>query len=60
MNGVIREELTFRATRSSGDVSALLLRPPDARCLLVFSHGAGAGMRHKLADRVAHWSLALV
>jgi uncharacterized protein len=27
-------------------VSALLLRPPDARWLLVLAHGAGAGMRH--------------
>lgn len=32
----------------SGDrqVSAILLEPDGARCLLVFAHGAGAGMRH--------------
>lgn len=28
------------------EVSALLSRPPNARCLLVLGHGAGAGMRH--------------
>ena len=32
----------------AGDsVSALLIRPPDARALYVFAHGAGAGMNHK-------------
>lgn len=29
------------------EVSALLLRPPDAEWLLVLAHGAGAGMRHR-------------
>ena len=28
-------------------VSALLIRPPDAKALYVFAHGAGAGMNHK-------------
>src|SRR5436305_6066623 len=28
-------------------VSALLIRPPDAKALYVFAHGAGAGMDHK-------------
>ncbi len=31
----------------AGSVSALLLRPPAARWLLVLGHGAGAGMRHR-------------
>ncbi|MEE8106010.1 MAG: alpha/beta family hydrolase [Planctomycetota bacterium] len=39
-------EIRFLATRSSGEVSALLIRPRDAFALYVFSHGAGAGMRH--------------
>ncbi len=30
----------------AGPVSALLLRPKATRCLLVFGHGSGAGMRH--------------
>jgi predicted alpha/beta-hydrolase family hydrolase len=38
---------TFLATPKQGEVSALLLRPAGARRLLVFAHGAGAGMRHR-------------
>jgi predicted alpha/beta-hydrolase family hydrolase len=30
-----------------GSVSALLIRPPDAKALYLFAHGAGAGMTHK-------------
>src|SRR6185503_1485514 len=29
-----------------GRVSGLFLRPPDAKALYVFAHGAGAGMTH--------------
>jgi predicted alpha/beta-hydrolase family hydrolase len=36
-----------------GPVSAILLRPDDARLLFVFGHGAGAGMRHPFMERVA-------
>src|SRR6202790_513976 len=39
------------------EVSALLLLPPSATCLLVLAHGAGAGMSHTFmtatADRLA-------
>ncbi len=45
-------ELRFTASRSSGEVSALLLRPADARGLLVLAHGAGAGMRHVFLEEV--------
>jgi predicted alpha/beta-hydrolase family hydrolase len=31
---------------NAGEVSSILLRPPDARWMLVLGHGAGAGMRH--------------
>lgn len=34
-------------------VSALLLRPPDARALLVLAHGAGAGMSHRFLEGLA-------
>lgn len=47
------EEHQFEATRSSGEVSALLLRPADARCLLIFGHGAGAGMRHTFMETMS-------
>ena len=41
------EPLSFPATTAKGTVSALLCCPDDARWLLVFAHGAGAGMRHR-------------
>jgi uncharacterized protein len=37
----------------AGEVSAILLRPADARCLLVLAHGAGAGMRHSFMEEMA-------
>lgn len=47
-------ELRFQASRSSGEVSALLERPDSARWLMVLGHGAGAGMRHHfMQDAVA-------
>ena len=52
--GVSRtRELRFEASKTSGNVSALLLRPKDARWLLVFAHGAGAGMRHRFMEAMA-------
>jgi predicted alpha/beta-hydrolase family hydrolase len=35
-----------------GSVSAILERPPDAKALYVFAHGAGAGMRHAFMEAV--------
>lgn len=46
-------ELRFEATKRSGEVSALLLRPGLARWLLVLGHGAGAGMRHSFMEAIA-------
>lgn len=46
-------ELKFEASKSSGQVSAILMRPPEARWLLVLGHGAGAGMRHVFMESVA-------
>jgi uncharacterized protein len=46
-------ELRFLASRSAGEVSAILLRPATARCLYVFGHGAGAGMRHHFMEDAA-------
>jgi predicted alpha/beta-hydrolase family hydrolase len=36
-----------------GQVSGLLLRPPDARALYLFAHGAGAGMTHRAMESSA-------
>jgi hypothetical protein len=45
--------LTVRVSDSAGEVEALLLRPSDARWLLVFAHGAGAGMHHPFMEHLA-------
>jgi predicted alpha/beta-hydrolase family hydrolase len=45
--------LRFRVNEKFGDVSALLLRPEDARALLVLAHGAGAGMQHRFMEELA-------
>ena len=46
-------ELRFSVVETSGEVSALLARPPDARLLYVLAHGAGAGMRHTFLESIA-------
>ncbi len=48
-----RAESRFVATRSSGEVSAILLLPANARSLFVLAHGAGAGMRHRFLEALA-------
>jgi uncharacterized protein len=37
----------------AGKVSALLVRPAEARSLLVLAHGAGAGMKHPFLEKLA-------
>ena len=43
----------FRASRSAGEVSALVTRPEDARWMLVLAHGAGAGMEHAFMEALS-------
>ena len=38
---------------NAGSVSALLIRPADARACFVFAHGAGAGMTHTAMEATA-------
>jgi uncharacterized protein len=47
------ERLTF-PVENAGEVSSLLLRPGDARWLLLLAHGAGAGMRHPFMESLAN------
>lgn len=42
------------AVGNAGAVSALLIRPADARACFVFAHGAGAGMTHAAMEAAAH------
>ncbi|MBM2846222.1 MAG: alpha/beta hydrolase [Bacteroidetes bacterium] len=46
------KKLKFKATNTAGEVGALLLAPDDARWLLVFAHGAGAGMHHPFMEEM--------
>jgi hypothetical protein len=44
---------TIEATPDAGNVSTLLVEPPDARALYVFGHGAGAGMKNTFMNTMA-------
>src|SRR5213594_2147535 len=46
-------ELRVRVGEITGGVSALLVRPADARFLYVLAHGAGAGMRHPFLESIS-------
>jgi uncharacterized protein len=46
------ERLQF-AVEGAGEVSAILMRPADARWLLVLAHGAGAGITHPFLEKLA-------
>jgi predicted alpha/beta-hydrolase family hydrolase len=46
-------ELLHFPVPNSGNVSALLLLPPNAHQLLVLAHGAGAGMQHSFMESLA-------
>lgn len=45
--------LRFHASRSAGEVSALVTRPEEAHAMLVLAHGAGAGMEHAFMEALA-------
>jgi predicted alpha/beta-hydrolase family hydrolase len=45
--------MAIRVSESIGDVEAALLRPDDAKWLLVLAHGAGAGMHHPFMEHLA-------
>lgn len=56
------QEMKFLATPEKGEVSALLIRPPDASHLLVLGHGASTNMRHAtlqtISERMADAGIA--
>ena len=49
----MNRELRFAASRSAGEVSALVCRPSGAKLMLCFAHGAGAGMRHAFMEAIS-------
>ena len=50
MTAVTAKDVQIAVDANVGMVSALLLRPPSAKALLVIAHGAGAGMRHRFME----------
>jgi hypothetical protein len=49
----VAKDIQFAVNEKAGVVSGLLMKPADARALLVLAHGAGAGMRHKFLEAAA-------
>ena len=47
------KNLRFLANKSSGEVSAILMTPDKTEKLLVFAHGAGAGMMNSFMQRMS-------
>ncbi len=45
--------LRTRVVDTDSEVEAALLRPDDAKWLLVLAHGAGAGMHHSFMENLA-------
>ena len=52
MNGAAKDVL-IPINAKAGVVSGLLLKPANAKALLIFAHGAGAGMRHRFMEACA-------
>jgi uncharacterized protein len=48
-------KLKFTATKSSGEVSGLLMLPEDVKALFVFAHGAGAPMDHPFMNKASEY-----
>jgi predicted alpha/beta-hydrolase family hydrolase len=59
---MIEQEIHFAAGESLAEVSAILLRPENARWLMALAHGAGVGVRHEfmtgLAQSLANHGIA--
>jgi len=51
MNNI--KSINFNASKSSGNVSGLLLMPKNSKAVLVFAHGAGAPMDHPFMHDMA-------
>lgn len=48
------KSITINISERTGDVSALVMVPKNAKALLVLAHGAGAGMTHSFMEAVAY------
>src|SRR4030067_1135942 len=50
---LIKKSLHFKVSQSIGEVSALFYSPQKAEYILIFAHGAGAGMQNKFIEHAA-------
>lgn len=48
-----KKSLRFKVSKSIGEVSAIFYSPPKAEYIMVFAHGAGAGMKNKFMEEVS-------
>ena len=53
MTAVTAKDVQIAVNAKAGMVSALLMKPEEAKALLVIAHGAGAGMRHRFMEDTA-------
>lgn len=53
MTTVAVKNIQIAVNAKAGVVSGLLIKPQDAKALLVLAHGAGAGMRHRFMEDTA-------
>ena len=53
MKEIKTEKFNFQATKSSGKVSAVLMKPEEIKYFLVLAHGAGAGMNHPFMEMLS-------
>jgi len=47
------KKIHFEASKSSGNVSAVIYEPENSDCVLVLAHGAGAGMNHPFMESLS-------
>ena len=53
MTTVTAKDVQIAVNAKAGMVSALLVKPQNAKALQVIAHGAGAGMRHRFMEEAA-------
>ncbi|HSP88751.1 MAG TPA: alpha/beta family hydrolase [Ignavibacteriaceae bacterium] len=49
------KNIKFNASKSSGDVSGILILPHKPKFIFTFAHGAGAGMNHSFMEKVSNY-----
>ncbi|MEO8665229.1 MAG: alpha/beta family hydrolase [Ignavibacteria bacterium] len=52
-NKTTKKSLRINVSKTIGDVSAIFYSPAKAKYILVFAHGAGAGMNNKFMEQVS-------